>query len=76
MGALYLANNFQKPFWVAPSMNSQMFLHPQVQESLSRLDKFGVRVLPTEDGMLACGDVGPGRLLEPTEMLTLIKDAM
>lgn len=64
-GAVFLANNFQKPVWVAPAMNSDMFAHPAVRESLEKLERWGCRILPTEKGRLACGTTGPGKLLDP-----------
>ncbi len=75
IGALFLANNFRKPYWIAPAMNSQMFAHPAVSESLERLEHWGCRVLPTGEGRLACGTVGYGRLLEPEATLKLVREA-
>jgi phosphopantothenoylcysteine decarboxylase/phosphopantothenate--cysteine ligase len=72
IGCLFLANNFRKPYWVAPAMNSHMFAHPAVAEALSTLEAWGCRVLPTGEGRLACGTVGYGRLLEPEPTAELI----
>lgn len=69
IGALFLANNSRKPFWIAPAMNSNMFAHPLVQEALQKLEKFGCRILPTEDGRMACGTMGKGRLISPEYVL-------
>lgn len=66
VGSLFLAWDLQKkPWWVAPAMNSAMLAHPATQTSLTRLTAMGVRVLGTDSGVLACGEVGAGRLLEP-----------
>lgn len=62
---LFLAHDFKKPFLIAPAMNTQMYLHPTVQDSLAKLKKFGVKILETASGVLACGETGVGRLLEP-----------
>ncbi len=62
---LFLAHDFQKPFLVAPAMNTKMYLHPTVQDSLQKLRKYGVEILETASGVLACGEVGFGRLLDP-----------
>jgi phosphopantothenoylcysteine decarboxylase/phosphopantothenate--cysteine ligase len=62
---LFLAYDFKKPFLLAPAMNTQMYLHPATQSSLERLKTWGVEVLETAAGVLACGDVGAGRLIEP-----------
>jgi len=67
-GAVFLANNFNKPVWIAPAMNSEMFAHPAVQESLDKLKRWGCRILPTGEGRMACGTTGPGRLWEPQNM--------
>ncbi len=64
-GAVCLANNFHKPLWIAPAMNSEMLAHPSVRASLERLEQWGAVILPTEEGPLACGTSGPGRLIPP-----------
>lgn len=75
-GAVSLANNFRKPLLVAPAMNSEMFAHPAVRESLAVLGRWGVRVLATGEGRLACGAVGKGRVLEPELALEAIRGAL
>ena len=74
VGALFLANNFRRPYWIAPAMNSNMFAHPAVSEASATLESWGCRILPTGQGRLACGTVGFGRLLEPEETLTLVQE--
>ena len=76
IGCLFLANNFRKPYWIAPAMNSNMLAHPAVTEALSTLKSWGCRVLPTGEGRLACGEVGYGRLLEPERLLELIREEL
>jgi len=76
IGTLFLANNFRKPYWLAPAMNSHMFDHPAVTDALAVLEGWGCRVLPTGEGRLACGSVGYGRLLEPDATLALIREAI
>lgn len=61
----FLAHDFKKPFLIAPAMNTMMYLHPVTQSSLKTLKDFGVEILETASGVLACGEVGWGRLLEP-----------
>jgi phosphopantothenoylcysteine decarboxylase/phosphopantothenate--cysteine ligase len=61
----FLAHDFQKPFLIAPAMNTKMYLHPVTQNSIQSLRKMGVEILETASGVLACGEVGWGRLLEP-----------
>ncbi len=72
LGCLFLANNFRKPYWIAPAMNSNMLAHPAVTDALRVLEGWGCRILPTGEGRLACGEVGYGRLLEPEKAADLI----
>ena len=62
---LFLAHDFKKPFLIAPAMNHAMYDHPVTQASLKKLKGFGVDILDSQSGMLACGEVGKGRLLDP-----------
>jgi phosphopantothenoylcysteine decarboxylase/phosphopantothenate--cysteine ligase len=57
------------PLLVAPAMNQQMFRHPAVQANLKTLRRRGVRILGPATGRLACGEAGPGRMVEPEELL-------
>lgn len=57
------------PLWLAPAMNQQMWQHPATQANLARLRERGVRILGPASGEQACGDTGPGRMLEPDEIL-------
>lgn len=66
---LFLAHDFSKPFLVAPAMNTSMYLHPATQASIARLREMGVEILETASGVLACGEVGYGKLLDPDLML-------
>ena len=50
------------PVLVAPAMNTRMFEHVTVRENLATLKKRGVHVIEPDDGFLACGDYGKGRL--------------
>ncbi len=54
------------PLAVAPAMNRQMWAHPATQANLDLLRNRGVSVLGPAEGDQACGENGPGRLLEPT----------
>jgi len=57
---LYLAT--KAPVVVAPAMNVNMWEHPAVRENVARLRERGVRVVEPEEGYLACGMTGAGRL--------------
>lgn len=66
VGSLFLAwEHGKKPWIVAPAMNTYMYQHPATQASLTKLKSWGVRVIDPEEGMLACGESGPGRLADP-----------
>jgi len=66
VGALFLAwEHKQKPWWIAPAMNTLMWQHPATQASVEKLRSWGVRFIEPAEGLLACGDTGPGRLAEP-----------
>jgi len=56
------------PLLIAPAMNLQMWGHPATQRSLKRLEDDGVTVLGPGSGDQACGEVGMGRMLEPSEL--------
>ena len=73
IGSSFLANNFKKPFWIAPAMNEGMYEHPITQKSLKNLTELGCYVFDVGEGRLACGDIGKGKLLEPTLILEKIK---
>lgn len=55
----------QAPQFVVPAMNSHMWGYPATQANVERLRQWGVHVLPTASGELACGERGAGRMLEP-----------
>ncbi len=66
---LLAAYGLGKPIVVAPSMNSRMLEHPATQLNLKTLQSWGYQVLETVSGELACGESGPGRLMEVTDLL-------
>ncbi|MDN9010401.1 bifunctional phosphopantothenoylcysteine decarboxylase/phosphopantothenate--cysteine ligase CoaBC [Brevibacillus laterosporus] len=57
------------PVMVAPAMNVNMYNHPAVQANMQRLLSYGVTMVEPNEGMLACGWVGKGRLAEPEEIV-------
>jgi phosphopantothenoylcysteine decarboxylase / phosphopantothenate---cysteine ligase len=68
LGALFLAHPLkEKPYWVAPAMNPEMFAHPAVSENMLVIQSWGVKILMPGDGRTACGEVGAGRLQEPED---------
>lgn len=56
------------PIVLAPAMNHVMWKHPAVQENIAKLVKNGVRILGPDDGDQACGEYGPGRMMQPDEI--------
>jgi len=56
------------PVTIAPAMNQQMWLHPATLANVHRLAQRGCRLLGPASGAQACGDTGPGRMLEPADI--------
>lgn len=54
--------NFKKPFLIAPAANTEMWKHPITPEHLEKIKKWGIKVIPPETNMLACGTFGEGAL--------------
>lgn len=69
---LFLAHDFKKPFLVVPAMNTAMYEHPVTQASIAKLKDLGVKITSTGSGILACGEVGYGKMLEPEQILNEI----
>lgn len=59
-----------KPVLIAPAMNVRMWEHAATQRNLAVLTGDGVHVVGPNEGDMACGEFGPGRMAEPTEILT------
>ncbi len=74
--SLFLAHDWSKPYIIAPAMNTAMFGHPATQESFKKLAEWGVKILPTDDGHLACGDYGKGKLLDPDKIYDHIQTTL
>ncbi len=64
------------PVALAPAMNSQMWLHPATQANCEQLAARGVTLLGPGAGDLACGETGPGRMLDPAELLAGLSDLL
>lgn len=60
------------PLAVAPAMNQQMWAHLATQANVALLCGRGVQVFGPGSGDQACGEVGPGRLLEPAQLVALL----
>lgn len=68
----YLA--FNKPVFMAPAMNTKMYMHPAVSANFEVLRQRGVHFIDSSDGELACGDVGKGRMQDPIVVFRVVSD--
>ena len=65
-----------KPVLAAPAMNVRMWLHPATQRNVATLRGDGVTVMEPDEGEMACGEYGPGRLPEPEAIKAEIEAAL
>ena len=65
-----------KPVLVAPAMNTRMWQHPATERNRARLEADGVSFVGPNDGPLAEGESGPGRMAEVPEIVTAIVDVL
>lgn len=75
ISTLFLAHDFSTPYLIAPAMNPRMMSHPSTEASIKRLETWGATILPTEEGRLACGDFGHGKLLDPERIVEAVLQA-
>ncbi|HYK78858.1 MAG TPA: bifunctional phosphopantothenoylcysteine decarboxylase/phosphopantothenate--cysteine ligase CoaBC [Micropepsaceae bacterium] len=61
-----------KPVLIAPAMNVRMWNHAATQRNIATLKVDGIHVIGPNDGEMACGEFGPGRMAEPSEILGAI----
>jgi phosphopantothenoylcysteine decarboxylase / phosphopantothenate---cysteine ligase len=66
-----LASN--KPIYVAPAMNVEMWNKPATQRNIEQLKADGVRIIMPREGELACGEQGQGKMAELEEILKVLK---
>lgn len=62
-----------KKMLVAPAMNVRMWTHPATQRNIASLKGDGVSFVGPNDGEMACGEFGPGRMAEPQEIVAAIE---
>lgn len=67
LSSTYLACS--APVLLAPAMNTTMWQHPATQRNLQQLRADGVHIIAPDDGEMACGTIGPGRLSEPERIV-------
>lgn len=59
---------------VAPAMDEDMWLHPSTQKNIAALEQYGNKIIPVENGELASGLYGPGRMAEPENIINWLND--
>ena len=74
LSTLYLAT--KAPVVVAPAMNVNMWEHPATRDNLESLRKRGVSIVEPDEGYLACGMTGPGRLAGTEAILQRILETL
>ncbi|MFC4271708.1 bifunctional phosphopantothenoylcysteine decarboxylase/phosphopantothenate--cysteine ligase CoaBC [Sneathiella chungangensis] len=63
-----------KPVLIAPAMNVRMWQHPATQRNLRTLTADGIMTIGPDEGDMACGEYGPGRMSEPEAICAAITD--
>ena len=64
------------PVLIAPAMNTVMWRHPATRRNLQKLRDDGVHLIDPDDGEMACGTIGPGRLSEPEAIVAVALDLL
>jgi len=65
-----------KPVLAVPAMNVRMWQHPATKRNVAQLRRDGVTVLEPDEGEMACGEYGPGRLPEPVAIVEAIRNVL
>ena len=73
MGALILAS--KADIFIAPAMNMNMWLDDSTQQNYKTLSSRGISFIGPAEGEQACGDIGPGRMVEPENIIELISSS-
>lgn len=64
------------PVMIAPAMNVRMWEHAATRRNLATLKGDGIRVVGPDEGDMACGEFGPGRMAEPGEIVEAVQAAL
>ena len=64
------------PVLIAPAMNVRMWQHPATRRNRAQLAADGIAFVGPNEGSMACGEFGPGRMAEPDEILAAIERAL
>jgi phosphopantothenoylcysteine decarboxylase/phosphopantothenate--cysteine ligase len=62
-----------KPVVAAPAMNVRMWQHPATRRNVAQLRRDGITIIEPDEGEMACGEFGPGRLSEPEAILATLR---
>jgi phosphopantothenoylcysteine decarboxylase/phosphopantothenate--cysteine ligase len=65
-----------KPVLIAPAMNVRMWQHAATRRNRAQLEVDGIRMIGPDEGDMACGEYGPGRMAEPEQILAAIRNAL
>jgi phosphopantothenoylcysteine decarboxylase/phosphopantothenate--cysteine ligase len=65
-----------KPVLAVPAMNVRMWQHAATMRNVARLTADGIRIMPPDEGPMACGEFGPGRLPDPEQIHALIEQML
>jgi len=65
-----------KPVLMAPAMNVRMWEHPATRRNVETLRGWGVTVMEPDEGEMACGEYGPGRLPDPERIADAVQAAL
>jgi phosphopantothenoylcysteine decarboxylase/phosphopantothenate--cysteine ligase len=65
-----------KPVLIVPAMNVKMWQHPATQRNLETLRRDGIAVVGPDDGNMACGEMGPGRMAEVPAIVQAVGDVL
>lgn len=65
-----------KPVLIAPAMNVRMWQHAATRRNRAQLEADGIRMIGPDEGDMACGEYGPGRMAEPEQILAAIRIAL
>lgn len=73
LSAVVMAAANQAPIYIAPAMNTNMYLNPVVQENIEKLRSLGYHFIDPREAMLACGTMGTGALADVDEIVEKIE---
>jgi len=62
-----------KNIFLVPAMNVRMWEHPSTKENIQKLRNFGYQIIGPENGDMACGEYGQGKMTEPTEIVSVVE---